>query len=86
MFAETIGWKVRDSMTALAEGPGGIMVIQSGIFVRRFGAYGLLGFGAGYATLREVGPILIGLMFALTIPCLMLMKRRAGGGDAAAAH
>jgi len=30
--------------------------------------------------------ILIGVMFALTIPCLMLMKRRAGGGDAAAAH
>jgi phospholipid/cholesterol/gamma-HCH transport system permease protein len=43
---------------------GGIMVIQSGIFVRRFGAYGLLGFGAGYATLREVAPILIGLMFS----------------------
>jgi phospholipid/cholesterol/gamma-HCH transport system permease protein len=43
---------------------GGIMVIQSGIFVRRFGAYGLLGFAAGYATLREVGPILIGLMFS----------------------
>lgn len=43
---------------------GGIMVIQSGIFIRRFGAYGLLGFGAGYTTLREVGPILIGLMFS----------------------
>jgi phospholipid/cholesterol/gamma-HCH transport system permease protein len=43
---------------------GGIMVIQSGIFVRRFGAYGLLGFGTGYATLREVGPILIALMFS----------------------
>jgi phospholipid/cholesterol/gamma-HCH transport system permease protein len=43
---------------------GGIMVIQSGIFVRRFGAYGLLGWGAGYAVFREVGPILIGLMFS----------------------
>ena len=43
---------------------GGTMVIQSGIFVKRFGAYGLLGYGAGYATLREVGPILIGLMFS----------------------
>jgi phospholipid/cholesterol/gamma-HCH transport system permease protein len=43
---------------------GGIMVIQSGIFVRRFGAYGLLGWGAGYAVLREVGPILIALMFS----------------------
>ncbi|AIE84412.1 DHA2 family efflux MFS transporter permease subunit [Fimbriimonas ginsengisoli] len=30
--------------------------------------------------------VLIGIMFALTIPCLLLMKRRAGGGDAAAAH
>jgi phospholipid/cholesterol/gamma-HCH transport system permease protein len=43
---------------------GGIMVIQSGIFVRRFSAYGLLGWGAGYAIFREVGPILIGLMFS----------------------
>lgn len=43
---------------------GGIMVIQSGIFVRRFSAYGLLGWGAGYAVLREIGPILIGLMFS----------------------
>ncbi len=43
---------------------GGIMVIQSGIFVRRFSAYGLLGWGAGYAVFREVGPILIGLMFS----------------------
>jgi phospholipid/cholesterol/gamma-HCH transport system permease protein len=43
---------------------GGIMVIQSGIFIRRFGATGLLGWGTGYATLREVGPILIGLMFS----------------------
>lgn len=43
---------------------GSIMVIQSGIFVKRFGAYGLLGWGAGYAVLREVGPLLIGLMFS----------------------
>lgn len=43
---------------------GGIMVIQSGIFVRRFGATGLVGWGAGYAVFREVGPILIGLMFS----------------------
>src|SRR5689334_12125757 len=43
---------------------GGIMVIQSGIFVKRFNAQGLLGWGAGYATFREVGPILIGLMFS----------------------
>jgi phospholipid/cholesterol/gamma-HCH transport system permease protein len=43
---------------------GGIMVIQSGIFVRRFNATGLVGWGTGYAVFREVGPILIGLMFS----------------------
>jgi phospholipid/cholesterol/gamma-HCH transport system permease protein len=43
---------------------GGIMVIQSGIFVKRFNAAGLVGWGAGYAVFREVGPILIGLMFS----------------------
>jgi hypothetical protein len=30
--------------------------------------------------------LLIGVLFALTIPCLLLMKRRAGGGGEAAAH
>ncbi len=43
---------------------GGIMVIQSGIFVKRFGATGLVGWGSGYAILREVAPILIALMFS----------------------
>ncbi|MCC6749723.1 MAG: ABC transporter permease [Deltaproteobacteria bacterium] len=43
---------------------GAILVIQSGIFVRRFGATGLLGWGTGYSTFREIGPILIALMFS----------------------
>jgi phospholipid/cholesterol/gamma-HCH transport system permease protein len=43
---------------------GAIMVIQSGMYIRQYGAYGLLGWGAGYSILREVGPILIGLMFS----------------------
>ena len=43
---------------------GGIMLIQSGIFIRRFGAYSLLGWGVGYAVFREIGPILISLMFS----------------------
>ncbi len=43
---------------------GGIMVIQSGVFVERFGATGLVGWGAGYAIFREVGPVLIALMFS----------------------
>jgi phospholipid/cholesterol/gamma-HCH transport system permease protein len=43
---------------------GAILVIQSGIFVKRFGAQGLLGWGTGYGTFREIGPILIALMFS----------------------
>ncbi len=43
---------------------GAIMVIQSGIYVQKYGAEGLLGWGAGFSVLREVGPILIGLMFS----------------------
>jgi phospholipid/cholesterol/gamma-HCH transport system permease protein len=43
---------------------GGLMVLQSGPFVKKFGATALAGWGAGYAVLREVGPILIALMFS----------------------
>jgi len=43
---------------------GGIMVIQAGVYVRQFNAAGLVGWGAGYAVFREVGPILIALMFS----------------------
>lgn len=43
---------------------GGIMVIQSGTYIEQYGAYGLLGWGAGYSIFREVGPIMIGLMFS----------------------
>ncbi len=43
---------------------GAIMVMQSGTYIQEYGAYGLLGWGAGYSVLREVGPILIGLMFS----------------------
>ncbi|WP_249755952.1 MlaE family ABC transporter permease [Microvenator marinus] len=43
---------------------GAIMVIQSGMYIEQYGAYGLLGWGAGYSVFREVGPIMIGLMFS----------------------
>jgi phospholipid/cholesterol/gamma-HCH transport system permease protein len=43
---------------------GGIMVIQSGVFVKRFNADALVGWGAGYTIFREVAPILIALMFS----------------------
>lgn len=43
---------------------GGIMVIQAAPIVERFGAHGLLGWGAGFGTLREVGPLLTALMIS----------------------
>jgi phospholipid/cholesterol/gamma-HCH transport system permease protein len=43
---------------------GALMVVQAGPFVKKFGATGLAGWGAGYAVLREIGPILIALMFS----------------------
>jgi phospholipid/cholesterol/gamma-HCH transport system permease protein len=43
---------------------GAIMVIQTGALVAEFDAYGLLGWGTAFATFREVGPIMIGLMFS----------------------
>ncbi len=42
---------------------GAIMVIQAGLYVEQYGAEGLLGWGAGFATLREVAPVMIALMF-----------------------
>lgn len=43
---------------------GALMSIQSGVLVQQFGATGLLGFAGGYAVFRELGPILIALMFS----------------------
>lgn len=41
---------------------GGIMVIQAAPIVVRLGAYGLLGWGAGFGILREISPLLTALM------------------------
>ncbi len=43
---------------------GALMTLQAGPFVNKFGATSLAGWGAGYAVLREIGPILISLMFS----------------------
>jgi phospholipid/cholesterol/gamma-HCH transport system permease protein len=43
---------------------GAIMVIQAAPLVTRFNASWVIGWGAGFATLREVGPLLIALMFS----------------------
>ena len=59
-----VGVKSYPIVAATALFTGAIMVIQSGVYVRRTGATSLLGWGAGYAVLAEVGPVLIGLMFS----------------------
>jgi phospholipid/cholesterol/gamma-HCH transport system permease protein len=41
---------------------GAIMVIQAAPLVERYGAHGLLGWGAGFGTLREIAPLLTALM------------------------
>ena len=43
---------------------GAIMVIQAAPMVQRYGAHGLLGWGAGFGTLREIGPLLTALMIS----------------------
>lgn len=43
---------------------GAIMVIQAATIVKRVGAEGLLGPGAGFGTLREIAPLLTALMIS----------------------
>ncbi|HVU05449.1 MAG TPA: ABC transporter permease [Polyangiaceae bacterium] len=43
---------------------GGIMVVQAAPTVERYGVQSLLGWGAGFGTLREVGPLLTALMIS----------------------
>jgi phospholipid/cholesterol/gamma-HCH transport system permease protein len=43
---------------------GAIMIIQAAPLVRRVGAEGLLGWAAGFSTLREVAPLLTALMIS----------------------
>src|SRR5688500_17836846 len=43
---------------------GALMIVQAGPFVKKLGATSIAGWAAGYAVLREIGPILIALMFS----------------------
>ncbi len=43
---------------------GAIMVIQAAVIVKRYNAEGLLGWGAGFGTLREIAPLLTALMIS----------------------
>jgi phospholipid/cholesterol/gamma-HCH transport system permease protein len=57
-----MGIKSLPIVTLTALFTGGIMVIQAAPIVQRYGAYGLLGWGAGFGTLREIAPLLTALM------------------------
>jgi phospholipid/cholesterol/gamma-HCH transport system permease protein len=43
---------------------GAIMVIQAAPIIMRYQAHGLIGWGAGFGTLREIGPLLTALMLS----------------------
>ncbi len=49
---------------ATAAFTGAIMVVQAAMYVEQFGVYNLVGWYTGFSTFREVGPILVGLMFS----------------------
>ena len=43
---------------------GGILIVQAGLSVRRFGIRELVGWAAGFGILRDVGPLMAGLVFS----------------------
>ncbi len=51
-------------VVATAAFAGMIMVLLAAVYMRKYGAYDLLGWYTGFSTFREVGPVLIGLMFS----------------------
>jgi phospholipid/cholesterol/gamma-HCH transport system permease protein len=51
-------------LAATAALVGGILVVQAGLYVRRFGVQELVGWFVGYGVLREVGPLVAGLVFS----------------------
>jgi phospholipid/cholesterol/gamma-HCH transport system permease protein len=50
------------SLTAMFS--GAIMVMQAGVYIRQYGVYNLVGWFAGFSTLREMAPVLIGFIFS----------------------
>ncbi len=46
---------------------GATVVLQTRLYVERFGARGFMGWAAGYAVLWELGPLLLGLLLAARV-------------------
>jgi len=59
-----MGYKSLSIMIATAFVVGVILVIQAFVFVDRYGLRSQLGWGAGFVTIRELGPVLLALMFS----------------------
>jgi len=58
------GWGSLPLTLATAALTGATVVVQTSLYVQRFGARGILGWAAGYAVLWEFGPLLLGLVMA----------------------
>jgi phospholipid/cholesterol/gamma-HCH transport system permease protein len=61
---EKFGWQSAPIVAATAFFAGGIMALQSLPYAQQMQAMALVPWAASFATLREVGPVLIGLMFS----------------------
>ncbi len=59
-----MGYKSVSIILATAFVVGIILVIQSFVFVDRYGLRSHLGWGSGFVTVRELGPVLFALMFS----------------------
>jgi len=59
-----MGYKSLSIMIATSLVVGIILVIQAFVFVDRYGLRSQLGSGAGFNTVRELGPIILALMFS----------------------
>jgi phospholipid/cholesterol/gamma-HCH transport system permease protein len=59
-----MGYKSLSIMIATSLVVGVILVIQAFVFVDRYGMRSQLGWGAGFVTIRELGPVLLALMFS----------------------
>lgn len=59
-----MGYRSVSIIMATALVVGVILVIQAFVFVDRYGLRSQLGWGAGFVTIRELGPVLFALMFS----------------------
>jgi len=59
-----VGWQSLGIVAVTAVFAGATAVLQSGVYVVKFRAYEILGWGFGFSVFREIGPLLIGLMFS----------------------